>query len=77
MATETTKNTKDITEAALAVYKIGWTPFPLLPGSNIVAVDWEQWQADLTVNGIRRYWQDHPDHDLGFIEADLPDTGNR
>lgn len=77
MATQKTKISNEIIKAALALYRIGWIPFPLVPGSNDLAVDWEQWQADLSANWIRRYWRNHPDHGLGFVEApDNTDTSN-
>jgi hypothetical protein len=68
MAVKKRNTTNKLVKAALALRGIGWIPFPLLPNSNILAVEMDQWQDELTDNGIRRYWRLHPDHGLGFIE---------
>ena len=45
MAKRKQKGKPNYIKAALALYEIGWIPFPLLPKSNILAVDWDEWQA--------------------------------
>jgi hypothetical protein len=68
MANRKRKSNPNYTKAALALREIGWLPFPLLPKSNILAVDLEEWQEGLSANRIRQYWRTHPDHGLGFVE---------
>ena len=68
MAKRKQKGKPNYIKAALALYEIGWIPFPLLPKSNILSVDWDEWQACLSANRIRQYWRAHPDHGLGFVE---------
>ena len=62
------KENLKLIKAALALYDIGWIPFPLLPDSNALAVDWDEWQAQLSANCLRRYWRAHPDHGIGFVQ---------
>jgi hypothetical protein len=63
-----TKTIKAI-KAAIAVYDLGWVPIPLLPDSNVVAVDCEKWLDEMSVNNIRRYWREHPDHGFRFVKS--------
>jgi len=68
MATRKCKTNGKHIKAALALFEIGWIPFPLLPDSNVLAVDWDEWQAQLSVNRLRHHWRAHPDHGIGFVE---------
>ena len=65
MATKDPKAKPNYTKAALAVYEIGGTPYPLFPNSTVVSVDPIVWLEELSPSLIRQYWRMHPNHGLG------------
>jgi hypothetical protein len=48
----------------------GFLIIPVIPGSKRPAVKWGPWLANLSVDSVYRYWQQHPGHEVGFIVGD-------
>jgi hypothetical protein len=73
MATLEQKAKLNYTNAALALYEIGWTPYPLFPNSTVVSVDLEVWLEELSPSVISQYWRLHPNHGLTAEGMTHPD----
>ena len=67
-AIDTTK--PNFGQAALSMFKFGLSVIPIIPGEKRPAVKWDPWLAKLSPESIQDYWQEHPDHEFGFIVGD-------
>jgi len=56
--------------AALFWFDYGLQVIPIVPGTKVTAVKWDQWLVDLCREKIKEYWEKHPNHELGFIVGD-------
>lgn len=65
MACKTTQ--PDFKSAALFWLKFGFSPIPIIPGTKKTGVTWDTWLSDLSARKIKRYWEKHPDHEVGCI----------
>ncbi len=57
-------------EAALYWYGFGFHVIPLIPNTKFPAVKWDPWLKDLSTGTIQGYWDEYPDHQVGFIVGD-------
>jgi hypothetical protein len=57
-------------DAALLWFDFGLSVIPVTPGTKQTALKWDPWLDGLSANKIHDYWQQHPDHELGFIVGD-------
>ena len=57
-------------EAALYWFRFGLKVFPLHPDSKKTVLYWNPWLESLSEDSIRAHWEQHPDHELGFIVGD-------
>ena len=57
----------DYGAAALAFYRSGWIPIPLIPDTLIPAVNQDKWLEMLCGGRIRGYWNLLPWQELGII----------
>jgi hypothetical protein len=62
--------TPDYKSAALSSFEFGFSVIPIIPRSKLPAVKWDPWLKGLSTRKIKRYWDKHPDHELGFIVGD-------
>jgi len=60
-------NSLDIFQSVLNWYEFGFRVIPICPGSKKTAVKWDDWLHALSPEKIKTHWNDHPDHELGFI----------
>lgn len=57
-------------EAAEMFFQQGLDVVPTLPTTKQTAVKWSPWLELLNATAIKKYWNLHPDHELGFIVRD-------
>lgn len=57
-------------DAALDWFRKGFSVIPIIPGTKRTALKWDPWLDGLSADKIRKHWEAHPDHELGFIVGD-------
>jgi hypothetical protein len=57
-------------EAAIRWFEFGLQVIPIVPGTKRTAVKWDPWLDNLSQETIDNHWEQHPDHEVGFITSD-------
>ncbi|HOY87238.1 MAG TPA: PriCT-2 domain-containing protein [Methylotenera sp.] len=57
-------------EVTLFWLKFGYKVIPVFPGTKKTTVKWDPWLEKHSDLAIKKYWRQHPDHELGFIAGD-------
>lgn len=68
--TESCAEMPSFSKAALCWLKFGLNVIPVIPGTKKTAVKWDPWLSGLNEEQIQSYWEQHPNHELGFIVGD-------
>lgn len=69
-------------DGALFWFKFGFNVIPIAPDSKCTALKWDPWLENLSPEKIKLHWENHPEHQVGFIlgediivfDADSPES---
>lgn len=48
-------------------FNFGLRVIPIVPGTKQPAVPWDPWLTNLSLRMLRRYWKEHPDHQVACV----------